>query len=130
MYFRSLFAAILAVGLIALSGCGPAKLNVKRDLKFDSVESARAIDLPKQTKPQTLTVEFSSPSEDVSVYVFKEEDAPGEDGILTANSKKALGGKTASRGETFTVEIPANTPTRVIVRAGGKKADVSLKLSN
>jgi hypothetical protein len=121
---------MLAFGLFWMSGCGPAKLNVNKTLDLDSDE-VKAIDLPAEPKPQKVTVDFSSADGEVSVYVFKESDAKGEEGLLNAgaNSKKALADKAGTSGN-LTVDIPENTATRVIVRSRGKKTSVNLKITN
>jgi hypothetical protein len=130
MPFRVVVSVLVAVTLVWLSGCGPARLNVNKTLELDS-EEVKAIDLPAEPKPQKLTVEFSSSDGDVSVYVFKESDAKGEEGLVTAaaNSKKALADKAGTSGS-LSVDIPENTATRVIVRSRGKKTSVNLKITN
>jgi hypothetical protein len=129
MFRRLVPTALVAVALAWVTGCGPAKLNESRSWDLEAA-NPRAMDLPAQPKPQTLTVEFSAP-EEVSVYVFKEEDAKGDDGLLNAsvNAKKALAQK-KSKGETFTVDVPENTPVRVIADSGGKSTKVNLKVTN
>jgi len=124
---RLLICAI-AVGALALIGCGPSKLNENKTWEMDTGEG-KALDLPAVSQKQTVTVEFSSSDGDVSVYLFKEEDAKGEDGILGSEKSKALKA-VRSKGETFTQEIEPNTATRVIVRSVEKKTTVKLKVTN
>lgn len=131
MFHRHAPIALLAIALIWVSGCGPGKLNETRTWELEGDET-RAIDLPAQTKPQTITVEYSSP-EEVTVYVFKEEDARGEEGLLNApaNSKKCLPpSPKRGKSESFSVDIPENTATRVVVRPSGKATKVDLKITN
>jgi hypothetical protein len=120
---------LLACGVLFLAGCGPAKLNESRTWDLDSGE-ARGLDLPAISKPQKINVEFSSTDGEISVYVFKEEDAKGEEGLMNAdtNAKKALAYKT-SKGETFSVDVPENTATRVIAFSR-RKTTVNLKVTN
>jgi hypothetical protein len=127
---KRLLTFALACGAIALVGCGPAKLNESRTWKVESGVS-QALDLPAISKPQKINVEFSSSDGEVLVAVFKEEDAKGEEGLLNAdtNVKKALASKT-SKGETFTADVPENTPTRVIVYSKQKNTTVNLKVTN
>lgn len=126
---RVLALAVTAVALLWLTGCGPARLNETRTWTLDGDTSARALDLPAQPKPQTINVEFSAPSNDVGVYLFKAEDAKGEDGIAYADPKKALGGK-KGKEDSFSVEVPANTATRLITRWTGKATEVTFKVTN
>jgi hypothetical protein len=129
MLCRCLSIAV-AFGLVFLTGCGAGKLDETRTLSLDVGDAAKSIDLQAQSKPQTINVEFSSTGSEVSVYLFKEEDAKGEDGLTSANPTKALAKKTNSKGDSFSAEVPPNTATRLIVRSGGSKTDVKLKITN
>ncbi len=120
--------ALFALALLVVVGCGPAKLNESRSLTLDSGE-AKAIDLPAVAKAQNVTVEFTSSAGEVTVYLFKESDAKGEDGMLLSDAKKALGQKQGKEGS-FTTEVPENTPTRVIVRKASAKTEVTVKITN
>ncbi len=111
-----------------LPGCGPAKLNESRTIELDSGD-AKAIDLDGQHKAQTVTVEFSSPNAEVSVYLFKADDAKGDDGLLGADPSKALAMK-KGKSDTLSAEVPADTPTRVILRNATEKTSVNVKISN
>lgn len=127
---HSRLSLIAALGLLCLAGCGPAKLDETKNWTLNSETPARAMDLSAQPKPQTFTVEFTATGGDVSVFVFKEEDAKGEDGLAYAPASKALGSKTASTGDSFKVDVPANTATRVIARAGGRKVELKIHVTN
>jgi hypothetical protein len=121
--------SILTLAILLLPGCGPGKLDESRNWELEAGE-ARALDLPAISKPQKINVDFTSSEGDVSAFVFKEEDAKGEDGLRNAdtNAKKAIASKT-SKGETFSVDVPENTATRVIVFAR-RKTTVTLKVKN
>jgi hypothetical protein len=124
-------SAVIAVGLIYVIGCGPAKLNETRTWNLDDELVAQSLDLSAQPKPQTIHVEFSSSGNEVSVYLFKAEDAKGDKGLTEANPEKALALKTNTKNDSFSAEVPPNTATRVIVRRnGGGKAEVKLKVTN
>ncbi len=127
MFIRLVLAVVLVTGLLCATGCGPGKLNVSKTMSL-GVVPARSIDLDAQPKPQKLTIEFSSSAVDVSVYVFKFEDAKDEDALVLADPKKALGEK-KGKAETFTVDVPENTPVRIVVRSG-QKTDVQVKVTN
>jgi hypothetical protein len=128
MLARLVPAAVVALGLLALAGCGPGKLNESRNWDIDSGE-AKAVDLPAIAKPQTVKVEFTSSDADVTVYVFKEADAKGEDGLVASDPSKALA-KASGKTGSFTADVPENTATRVIVRNAPKKTKVDLKITN
>jgi hypothetical protein len=128
MLLRFVSVAMVAVASIGLAGCGPAKLDVNKTYTLD-VGEAQAIDLPAIPKPQKITVEFSATAGDVTVLVFKESDAKGTDGLLDADLGKSLGKKTG-KSDSFTVDVPENTATRVIARGATKKTDVTLKVTN
>ncbi len=116
-----------AVGLAALTGCGPAKLNESRSYDIEP-GSAEGFELPAQAKPQKITVDFSSSDGDVIVLLFKVADAQGDDALI-ADAKKALGMKKATK-DTLSVDVPENTATRLVVRGTGKKTKVDVKVTN
>jgi hypothetical protein len=119
----------VALGLLLSAGCGPAKLNETKTLSLDKETMARAVDLDSQSKAQTITVEFSSSEGEVFVGVFKKDDIKDDEAMATVGKEKALGSK-KSKGETFTVDVPENTATRVVVRDHKTKTDVTLKITN
>jgi hypothetical protein len=127
MMSRNLAAAI-AVGLIFASGCGPAKLSDNRTLRMDGGED-QILELDPQPKPQKINVDFSSSGVDVSVFLYKEEDLRGKEGTAGANPAKALGKVEKAKEGHFSVEVPPNTATKVIVQSM-KKTEVKIKLSN
>ena len=129
MLARLVPVVAIALGLASLSGCGPDKLNVEKTLNLSAEYPARSVDMPPQKKAQTITVDFTS-SADVLVLLFKEDDAKGDDAILTAGEAKALG-KQKGKSGSFSAEVPANTATRVVARdPAGAKADVQIKITN
>jgi hypothetical protein len=116
------------VVLIWLTGCGPGKLDVSQTIDL-GVGDAKAIELSAQPKPQTINVEFSSSAGEISVYLFKEADAKGEDGLIGSNPAKALEKKNGKSGS-FSAEVPENTPTRVIFRGATAPTKVDVKINN
>jgi hypothetical protein len=119
---------IIGAGVMILVGCGPARLNVSKNYTMD-VGDARSIDLDPQPKPQKIDVEFSVSDGEARVLVFRAEDAQGEEGLLSAPASKALGNQRGSRGN-FSVDLPANTKARVVIRDLTKKAEVNIKVTN
>jgi hypothetical protein len=103
------------------------KLNESRQWELD-VGEARALDLPAQPRTQIITFEFSSKGE-VSALVFKEEDAKRTEGLLDADSKKALVRVQGRSGKTQ-VEVPAKTATRFVLRGVNAATVVDVKLTN
>jgi hypothetical protein len=130
MLCRFISFSLSIAALVLLSGCGAGKLDVSKTMALGANVEAMSIDLDPQSKPQTLYIEFTSNGGEVSVYVFKEEDAKGEEGIAVARPTKAIAKKMDSKGDNFTAEIPANTATRVIVRCGGRTAEVKIRVTN
>lgn len=118
--------AACAFGLLTLAGCGPAKLNVSQTLSLEAGVS-KGLDLPAQSKPQKITVEFTSSAGEVSAYVFKVSDAEALDDP-EKHKDKALATK-KSAGDTFAADVPANTATRVVFWSP-KKTEVGVKLTN
>jgi hypothetical protein len=116
--------------LLAATGCGPVKINESRTLKLDAGTAAQSLKIPAPSKAIKLTVEFSSSSGDVACHVFKESDVPNEEAMTTVQPKQALGGK-RGKGDTFTVDVPEGTATRVIVREHtAKETDVTVKVTS
>lgn len=127
MHNRSFLICVLVIGLLAVTGCRPDKLNDVSTVTIDDSNPAKSRDLSPQKLPQKITVEFTVSGNEVSVLVFKQEDA--ED-LVFAKEDKALGKAIKSMGDKFTVDVPPNTATRVVVRNLGKSAEVKLKLTN
>lgn len=115
-----------AFGLSTLAGCGPAKLNVSQTLSLES-GVPKGLDLTAQPKPQKITVEYASSAGEVSAYVFKASDADALE-EPEKNKDKALATK-KSAGETFSVDVPPNTATRVVFWSL-KRTEVTVKLTN
>jgi hypothetical protein len=113
---------------LLLAGCGPAKLNVEKTLDLEPGE-AKSIDLDAQSKPQKITVDFKSSEGDVSVLLFKEADAKGDDALLDADQAKAIE-KKKGKEDSFTADVPENTAVRVIIRGAAKTTKVTLKVTN
>jgi hypothetical protein len=118
--------ALISLALLLAAGCGPPKLAVDRSFSLDA-RDAKMFDLPAVSKPQKVTVQFTSSAAEVHVLVFKEEDA--QDDPFAADAKKALVEKKGKEGS-VTADVPANTATRVIVRGASDKTDVTLKMTN
>jgi hypothetical protein len=129
MFNRHILLALLAPVLLLLSGCAD-KLNITKSYEVSSVES-KAIELPAQKVAQTINIDFSATGDAVSVLVFKEEDSPpGDRAISNADATKALGKKINSKADKFSVDVPANTATRVVIWGTGKKSEVTIKIDN
>ena len=58
-----------------------------------------------------------------------EEDAKGEDGLLSPAKAKALATKNG-KADNFTVEIPEKTAVRIIFRGADKKTSVTVKVTS
>lgn len=128
VHLRLPLAMVLMAGVVLVGGCGPSRLNVSKKYTMD-VGDGRSIDLDAQPKPQKVNVEFSVSDGEARVLVFRAEDAQGEVGLLEAPASKALGSQRGSSGN-FTVDLPANTKARVVIRDLTKKAEVTIKVTN
>ena len=128
MLIRPLSVVVLVAGCMFLVGCARnAKLEEKKSYEVAPGE-AQAIELDPQPKLQKLTVDFKS-AEDVNVLVFKEADCKGDDALLTTDAKKALASK-KGKAESFGVDIPENTATRIVIRDPAKKTKVDVTITN
>ena len=128
MVFRR--ASVAAAFLLAsINGCGPAKLDVSKTVYVGGDGDIQILELDTQSKPQTINVEFSSSGGEVSVFLYKEEDIRGNSGIENANPAKALGKATNRKEDRFSVQVPANTATKVIIQSV-KKTEVKIKITN
>src|SRR5437879_10903204 len=99
--------ALVALGLLSQTGCGPAKLNETRTWELDGGDG-NSILLPAVSKPQTVKVEFTSSEGEVSVLLVKEDDLPkgsAEDAILGVEASKALG-KANGKSGNYSAEVP------------------------
>ena len=90
---------------------------------------AKAIDLPAISKPQKITVEFSSSASEVSVYLIKDFKAGEDPDPLSPKKDQILETKQGKEGS-FSVDVPEKTATRVIVRGAKQTTDVTLKVTN
>ncbi len=110
-----------------LAGCGPAKLDTETKLTVEPL-GAGSLVLEPQSKPQTITVEFSSAASDVTVYLIKSEDKDEE--LKVVPSKDVTLGKKSGKNGSFATDVPANTRTRVLVLDAKKMTDVTLHVTN
>ncbi len=127
MFMRTQTIGSVTLACVTLTGCGPARLDVIKtyDLAANSVE---ILEMSAQEKPQKFTIEFSADTE-VTVLLFRKADVPNPDAATYAAADKALGFRKGLR-DTFSVEVPGNTATTLVVRGGQKAGRVELKLTN
>jgi hypothetical protein len=119
--------AVVALTLLALAGCGPAKLDVTKSFTLED-SAAQVIDLDPQPKPQTVTVEFTSSAGEVYVYLIK--DFKKDDGLDAAPKQaQTLASKLAKEG-TISADVGEKTPVRVAVRNPNAKTEVTVKVTN
>ncbi|MBM3982907.1 MAG: hypothetical protein FJ304_22075 [Planctomycetes bacterium] len=84
--------------------------------------------LPAQPKPQTITVEFTSNSSDINVYLIK--DYKERDGLDTSPGKAQILDSKQGKAGTVTADVGENTATRVVVRNPNAKTEVTVKVTN
>jgi hypothetical protein len=123
---RSVLVAV-AFGVLAATGCGPARLKEEKTYSME-VGDAQRIELEPITKPQKLTVEFSSSAAEVSVYLIK-DFKPG-DSAADMPQKAQILAKAQGKEGTLSADVPENTATRIIIRDPRAKTDVTVKLTN
>ncbi len=130
MSVRLAFAMILVAGLSVVGCTRAAKLDAKSSYDLSGEEPAKAMILDPQPKAQKLTIDFKSSDGDVTVLVFKDADVPkGDSGLIEADAKKALGQK-KGKADSFTVDVPENTGTQIVIRNADKKTKVDLAVNN
>lgn len=126
MFLRAL-APFFAIGLVALAGCGPAKLDVTKTYTLES--EPQIIFLDAQPKPQKITIEFESSASPITVLLIKDADVPkDEDGFIPTS--KAIAFKSGEKAATFSGDVPENTATRVIIRNASTKTSVKVRVTN
>lgn len=118
--------APLAAALFLLAGCGPPKLNETRTYDLAPLE-AKALDLPSVSKTQKVTVEFSSTASELTVYLLR--DSTGEPDVNAPDQAKVLASK-SGKADTFAVDVPANTATRVLLRGAKVDTKVTVTVTN
>ena len=127
--FARPFAFLLASGLVALSGCGPAKLDVEKTYTLDSGD-AKIVLLDAQSKQQNITVAFESTDSPIIVLLLKDSDLQKDDDGSFMATSKAVAFKSGEKNSSFTAEVPANTASRVIIRGAASKTTVKVHITN
>jgi hypothetical protein len=118
---------LLAVCLVGILGCGPGRLDETRTYNLADATEAPYMELPPQSKAQTIKVEFESSAAEVDVGLFRAADVPDP---AMANFSKAMKAEVQKKSGSFSVDVPENTATRVIVANPKAKTDVKLHVTN
>lgn len=118
---------VLGIGLVAVAGCGPAKLEVEKSYNLDSGDTQWVI-LDPQPKPQKITVTYEAGSE-LTVMLIKASEIP-KDNEGFVDLKKAIASEKSKKSGTISGDVPENTEARVIVRNPASKTTVKLKITN
>lgn len=129
---RNLFAAVAAVGVLAVVGCGPNKLNEEKAFNLSHDQPAQAFDSPAQGAAQSVKVEVSS-DKPVDVYVLLGTTAADAVNLGEKDLKaKAKESKLNTKGDTLSVAVPAGQAVTVWVGRNGttQTASGKVKLSN
>ena len=116
---------LAAVVLLAPAGCGPAKLDEKKTYQIVPGDTQMMI-LPKQPRPQRITVEYQS-DQPVEVGIYKSEDVKEGENLPAS---KALGVEKAKTSGTVTADLGPDVATTVTVSALGKSCSVTLHVHN
>ena len=126
MFIRLAPVTVLAVGFLFLAGC-TAKLNQSKSYSVQP-DAAQGFYLPAQPKPQKINIDFKADN-DVTVLLFKADDAKTDDEAILKPEKQALGFQKGKSG-TFSVDVPENTETRLVIRGAQKTTKVDVKVTN
>lgn len=116
---------LAAVVVLAPAGCGPAKLDETKTYSVTAGDTQMMI-LPKQPKPQRITVEYES-NQPVDVAIYKSEDVKEGEAMPTS---KALGIDRAKEKGTVTADLAPDVATTVTVTGLGKTATVKVHVHN
>jgi hypothetical protein len=116
--------------LVLLVGCGAPKLNEER--KFDVDFGGTTYDLPKVKAEQKVTVEATSTTEPIDVYVFLTKNKATVDKAVLRNTQDGvIAGKEKQQSVSLEATIPANEEWSVLVKASGmKNAAGTVKMKN
>ncbi|MBX9627721.1 MAG: hypothetical protein K2X82_28235 [Gemmataceae bacterium] len=125
MIVRPAAAAVLLAGLALAGGCGPAPLDINKTAVVSPGNPA-LYELEAIPQPQTVTVEFDSDGGPVEVGIYRQADA---DEAETLRPEKALKFAKGEAKGSVSVEVPANTATKVAI-GSEKKANVKVRLTN
>ncbi|MFO0798618.1 MAG: hypothetical protein U0804_14180 [Gemmataceae bacterium] len=119
------FLCLSAVVLVATAGCGPARLDEKKTYQLTPGDTKMMI-LPKQPKPQRITVEFES-DQPIEVGIYRSSDVTQD---TTPPASKALGIERAKATGTVTADLGPDEATTVTFSALGKAATVKAHVHN
>src|SRR5438132_7866942 len=115
---------------VLCTGCGGAVLNVQENIDVPIEGKAIAIDPIKNEQKVKITASATAP---IDVVVCREEDRNAVERELLAKKLKTPVFAQQLNTEEAKLEatVPANTTALVIIqRAGGKPANVKLKITN
>jgi hypothetical protein len=119
------FLFLAAVVLLGPGGCGPAKLDEKKTYPITPGDT-QYMHLPKQPKPQRITVEYESDQPiEVGIYNFadvKDDQAPP--------SSKARAIDRAKTSGSISADLGPDEATSVSITALGKAATVKVHVHN
>jgi hypothetical protein len=129
-------AFVLVVGLLSLSGCGPAKVASDINASLSPSEPEKLYQIPKVSSERTIHVEATSSTAEIDVYVITDTDI---DKFLAdahdARPKKSVASKQKDKSVSLDATIPANTEATVVVYLSDKaskreKTQVTGKISS
>ena len=119
------FLFMAAVVLLAPAGCGPDKLDQKKTWSVVPGETQMML-LPKQARPQRVTVEYES-DQPVDVGIYKSEDV--KEGDLLPVSKALAIDRAKDKGS-ISADLGPDVATTVTVTGLGKSANVKVHVHN
>jgi hypothetical protein len=119
------FLFLAAVLLLAPAGCGPDKLDQKKTYPVAPGETQMML-LPKQARPQRVTVEYES-DQAVDVGIYKAEDVKEGENLPTS---KALAVDRAKDKGSISADLGPDVATTVTISGLGKSASVKVHVHN
>lgn len=125
---RACLVCALALGMPALTGCQPLKVEKSVSVSPREVKSL-ILDPPRYD--QKVTVHLSSPGAPVSAYLVLESEMTAAQDLMEKEKSPVspLAGKDKAEDITLEATVPASKGYALLIKAEGKKAEVKVKLT-
>jgi hypothetical protein len=123
--------AVVATGVLAMVGCGPAKQTVERTFALSAETPAKTYELPAQSAALAGAFSSTYTSTELSAVTSTFTDCAAELDEKDLKAKAAAS-KAGTKAETLSVQVPAGQAVTVWVGRSGvtQKATGTLKMTN